>query len=176
MFDVEIIGEPAPTTVWELLGKELESDANRTVEHKEYKSHISVRKATRADAGKYKITATNSSGRDEAEVEVCVLGRPSRPEGPIEIPETTDKSIKMKWKAPKDDGGMPVDHYLIEKQDPKTGQWVPAGKVPGDQTEFTADGLTPKQKYNFRVKAVNKEGESEPLVTEGPITAKYPFG
>ncbi|XP_055331451.1 twitchin-like isoform X3 [Paramacrobiotus metropolitanus] len=174
-FDVEIIGEPAPTTVWELLGKELTSDANRTVEHKEYKSHISVKKATRADAGKYRITADNSSGHDEAEVEVCVLGRPSRPEGPIQIAETTDKSIKMKWKPPKDDGGMPVDHYLIEKQDPKTGQWLPAGKVPGDQTEFTADGLTPKQKYNFRVKAVNKEGESEPLVTETPVIAKYPF-
>ncbi|GAU87381.1 hypothetical protein RvY_00244-2 [Ramazzottius varieornatus] len=174
-FDVDIIGEPAPTTVWELNGKELLTDGMRTVKHEDYKTHISNKKATRADAGKYIITATNSSGSDTAEVEVVVLGRPSRPEGPITIPETTDKSIKMKWNPPKDDGGMPIDKYVIEKQDPKTGNWVPAGTVPGDTTEFTAEGLTPKQKYNFRIKAVNKEGESEPLTTETAIVAKYPF-
>ena len=30
--------------------------------------------------------------------------------------------------------------------------------------------------YNFRVKAVNKEGESTPLKGDYPVTAKDPFG
>lgn len=38
------------------------------------------------------------------------------------------------------------------------------------------DGLTPKKKYKFRVKAVNKEGESEPLENDEPITARNPYG
>lgn len=37
-------------------------------------------------------------------------------------------------------------------------------------------GLTPDHEYKFRVAAVNAEGESEPLETEGTIIAKNPFG
>lgn len=57
-----------------------------------------------------------------------------------------------------------------------TGRWIPAGEVGPDQDSFTIKGLTPKKKYKFRVKAVNKEGESEPLETDEPITAKNPYG
>jgi len=45
-----------------------------------------------------------------------------------------------------------------------------------DKNTFTIDGLTPKKKYKFRVKAVNKEGESEPLETDEPIMARNPYG
>lgn len=37
-------------------------------------------------------------------------------------------------------------------------------------------GLTPGKKYKFRVRALNKEGESEPLETTESIVAKNPFG
>ena len=36
-------------------------------------------------------------------------------------------------------------------------------------------GLEPYYKYNFRVKAVNDEAESEPLETHAAIVAKNPF-
>lgn len=36
-------------------------------------------------------------------------------------------------------------------------------------------GLVPGHEYHFRVKAVNKEGESEALETLAPIIAKDPF-
>jgi hypothetical protein len=49
-------------------------------------------------------------------------------------------------------------------------------KVPPNQTDFNVTGLTPKKKYKIRVKAVNKEGESEPLETDDFITAKNPYG
>lgn len=37
-------------------------------------------------------------------------------------------------------------------------------------------GLQEGHEYQFRVKAVNDEGESEPLVSDGSIVAKNPFG
>lgn len=37
-------------------------------------------------------------------------------------------------------------------------------------------GLHEGKEYQFRVKAVNAEGESEPLETESTIIAKNPFG
>jgi hypothetical protein len=65
---------------------------------------------------------------------------------------------------------------VLEKMDMDTGRWVPAGEVGPDKDTFTIDGLTPKKKYKIRVKAVNKEGESEPLETDEAITAKNPYG
>ena len=84
--------------------------------------------------------------------------------------------IKIKWKKPEDAGGSPVTGYVVEKMDMDTGRWVNAGEVGPNDDSFTATGLTPKKKYKFRVKAVNKEGESEPLETDEAFTARNPYG
>lgn len=91
----------------------------------------------------------------------------------MEVSDISKDGCKLKWKKPKDDGGEPIDHYLVEKFDPDTGVWLPCGK--SDVPEVTVDGLIPGHEYKFRVKAVNKEGESEPLETLGSIIAKDPF-
>ena len=84
--------------------------------------------------------------------------------------------IKIKWKKTEDAGGSPVTGYVVEKMDMDTGRWVNAGEVGPNDDSFTATGLTPKKKYKFRVKAVNKEGESEPLETDEAFTARNPYG
>ena len=55
------------------------------------------------------------------------------------------------------------------------GSWAEVGKVQGD-TQCGVPGLKPGRKYKFRVKAVNKEGASEPLVTDQDTLAKDPWG
>lgn len=57
------------------------------------------------------------------------LGKPSRPQGPLFPDEIRADHVKLKWKKPEDDGGMPIDGYIIEKMDLDTGAWVPAGEV-----------------------------------------------
>lgn len=37
----------------------------------------------------------------------------------------TAESVKLKWKPPEDDGGEPIDHYVVERMDTETGRWVP---------------------------------------------------
>lgn len=56
------------------------------------------------------------------------------------------------------------------------GRWVPAGETDGPQTSLDVDGLIPGHKYKFRVRAVNKQGKSDPLTTAQAIEAKNPFG
>jgi len=51
---------------------------------------------------------------------------------------------------------------------------VKVGKVMGD-TQCGVPGLEPGKRYKFRVKAVNSEGESEPLVNDEEILAKDPY-
>lgn len=60
--------------------------------------------------------------------------------------------------------------------DMDSGRWVAAGEVGPNDDTFAATGLTPKKKYKFRVKAVNKEGESEALETDEAILARNPYG
>ena len=54
------------------------------------------------------------------------------------------------------------------------GVWEEVGKI-ADDTQVGCPDLIPKKKYKFRVKAVNSEGESEPLVSTGEILAKDPW-
>ena len=136
---------------------------------------MTIRKTERADTGKYKLVLTNSSGSCETVADGVVLGRPSRPGGPLQVTDVRAKKAQVHWKPPEDDGGCPVTHYLLERQDVHTGRWVPCGEAGPDQLEATLDGLSEGKKYKFRVKAVNKEGESEPLETEGAVEAKNPY-
>lgn len=99
--------------------------------------------------------------------------KPAKPEGPLEVSDIHAEGCTLKWKKPKDDGGEPIEGYLVEKFDPDTGVWLPVGKTTGP--EMKVEGLTPGHEYKFRVKALNKEGESEPLETFSSIVAKDPF-
>jgi len=79
----------------------------------------------------------------------------------------------VEWKVPRDDGGSPITHYVVEKMDIGTGIWVPCSKA----TELfcNVEALEEKHEYKFRVKAVNSEGESEPLEGLDTIVAENPF-
>ncbi|CAJ0936429.1 unnamed protein product, partial [Mesorhabditis belari] len=95
------------------------------------------------------------------------------PDPPTDVtPVDWDKDhVDLAWKAPANDGGAPIEKYIVEKKD-KYGDWVECAVVPGDQTKATAPNLTPGETYQFRVKAVNKAGPSKPSQATGPVVAK----
>lgn len=62
----------------------------------------------------------------------------------------------------------------MEKLDTSTGRWVPVGR--STEPEMEVRGLQEGHEYQFRVKAINEEGESEPLDTESATLAKNPYG
>lgn len=64
--------------------------------------------------------------------------RPSRPEGPLEISDVHKEGCKLKWKPPKDDGGLPIDGYVVEKMD------VTTGGLPALDSSFSHSVLTRK--------------------------------
>ena len=171
-FDVNIKGEPPPTVTWLLTNKEVLSAENVEIINVDYNTKINVTDAKRKNSGMYKIVAVNEHGKDEAEVEVIVLGAPSKPKGPLDVANVTKNGCKLAWKAPEDDGGKPVTGYVVEKLD--KGRWVQVGRC--KDPEMDVSGLQEGKEYSFRVRAVNEEGESEPLETDRPIVAKNPFG
>jgi predicted phage tail protein len=95
--------------------------------------------------------------------------------GPLAVSDVTAHTCHLDWKPPKDDGGDPVKYYIVEKMDTEKGIWVPCGETNGKTPEFDVEGLNEGCTYMFRVKAVNNEGESEPLETDCLTLAKNPF-
>ncbi|KAL3252349.1 hypothetical protein MRX96_017668 [Rhipicephalus microplus] len=141
-FDVDIIGEPPPTVTWEHVGKgEVKSDEVYQVDNVDYNTKFNILRATRKETGVYKVKATNASGTDEAEVEINVLGKPGKPNGPLEVSNVRKDGCSLSWKKPDDDGGCPIECYEVEKLDEETGRWVPAGKVHGAQAGGDSDEL-----------------------------------
>lgn len=176
VFDVKVSGEPPPTTRWLLDSRDVKVGDRIKVKNVDYNTNLTVRMATRAESGKYQIIAENINGKDVAFVRVTVLDKPGTPEGPLKVSDVTAESANLSWKPPEDDGGCPIEKYVVEKLDEATGRWVPAGETSGPETSLKVEGLTPNHKYKFRVRAVNKQGKGEPLTTATSIEAKNPFG
>lgn len=107
---------------------------------------------------------------DSAIVAKNPFDNPGKPQD-VTVVDWDKDHMDLEWKPPINDGGAPIQEYIIEKKD-KFGDWTPCGTVPGNQTKGTANGLIPGQEYQFRVKAVNKAGPGEPSDPTDPKIAK----
>uniref|UniRef100_A0A915KHC4 Titin n=1 Tax=Romanomermis culicivorax TaxID=13658 RepID=A0A915KHC4_ROMCU len=173
-FDVKIGGEPAPDVFWSKSGQLIKPSEKITIDTKKTeKSVLTILTTVRGDCGKYTIKVKNNLGEKEAVIELTVLDRPTAPKGPLLVEDVYEDNCVLEWQPPDDLGGEDLDFYEVEKMDTSTGRWMPAGKT--KDTKFKVDGLKKGQSYQFRVKAVNKEGTSDPLITEKATVAKNPY-
>ena len=67
----------------------------------------------RLDAGKYKVQLKNDSGEDECDIDVIVLDKPEKPDGPLEVTETSKDTVSLQWKPPKDNGGGDITGRMV---------------------------------------------------------------
>lgn len=174
-FDCKVSGEPAPNTRWFLQKKELFTKDNVKVCHVDYNTKLKVTNASRSNSGLYIVQAENANGEDSASVKVTVIDKPSPPNGPLKVEDVHANGCTLKWSPPDDDGGQPIENYVVEKMDEATGRWVPAGETDGSTTNLQVKGLTPGHKYKFRVRAKNRQGSSDPLTTPHCIEAKNSY-
>jgi len=161
-FDVPIFGEPAPEVCWMKGEEPIEDSKAISIMNTESHSKIVFNNITKENAGTYHIVIRNKSGEDSAKVSVAVLDRPAAPEGPMKM-SVEGSAITLLWKKVKDDGGAPIEQYQLEKIDNEKNSWGACGHTK-DNT-ITIPGL-PGLTYQFRVSAVNRIGDSDPLLSE----------
>lgn len=80
----------------------------------------------------------------------------------------------MTWKPPADNGGAVISHYVVQKKDVASDQWVPvsaANKKPSLMALYLMEGI----QYMFRVAAENQFGRSDFVQTKSPMKAVDPF-
>jgi hypothetical protein len=89
------------------------------------KATLKLEKAQRGDKGKYELVLKNNKGEVKIPFEIEVIDKPSAPEGPLKVADVTAQSAVLSWNPPKDDGGSPIENYIIEKMDVSRGEWTP---------------------------------------------------
>lgn len=93
-------------------------------------------------------------------------GKPSPPKGPVEVLESTDSVIELKWTPPSNDGGSAVTNYIIERQQAGQSLWKRLGDVSADTLTFRDRNVSHGKRYIYRIYAENPEGIGDPLETD----------
>jgi hypothetical protein len=72
------------------------------------------------------------------------------------------KTATLSWSAPTRDGGSKITGYVVEKREAGTEHWQKALTYTVPDTQVTLNDLNDNTEYEFRIRAQNKAGESEP--------------
>ena len=105
-----------------------------------------------------------------------ITGPPGIPDGPIRVIRVTRNMLALHWRPPLDNGGSPIERYVIEKREADRSHWTRAGHCSPDVTAHCVTDLAENQMYYFRVVAENAYGISDPLEYDRPIIPKRIFG
>lgn len=76
------------------------------------------------------------------------------------------------WRPPQEDGGSPIEHYVIERKPAGHYSWLRLGTT--DTEHFATDRLRPGDAYHLRVTPVNAQGRGAPLLTTYAIVVPRP--
>uniref|UniRef100_A0A674CXJ8 Titin n=1 Tax=Salmo trutta TaxID=8032 RepID=A0A674CXJ8_SALTR len=153
--EIPVRGRPAPKVVWTKDGQAIKETTRLNVSRTASSTILAIKEATRADSGKYKITATNSIGEKVAEIGVIILDKPGPVTGPIKIEEVSSNYVNLAWEPPAYTGGCQINNYIVEKRDTTTVAWQIQA------VSYKVTKLLPGNEYIFRVTAVNKFGIGE---------------
>ena len=121
------------------------------------------------------MIAENKVGMSEP----CDMREPVVAKGKFDVPgapgtpdptEMSDTSCRVKWTAPRNDGGAPIRGYFVERR--SGTKWIRVNKEPVEFLYLVVRDLIQGSDYQFRVCAVNIEGEGAYSKESDPATAK----
>uniref|UniRef100_A0A4W5R209 Immunoglobulin like and fibronectin type III domain containing 1, tandem duplicate 2 n=1 Tax=Hucho hucho TaxID=62062 RepID=A0A4W5R209_9TELE len=152
---------------WIKEDEELLEGLNVKIEQTDIKAGLCLTDCQRKNCGEVIIKIKNDYGTLEATSRLIVLDKPTPPQRPVEIVETSLTAIEFKWKPPKDDGGCPVKHYILERQQVGGSKtWTNVGELPNDPLKYRDTNVKPGKRYCYHIRAKNEEGVSDVLETE----------
>ncbi|KAF7471667.1 Hypothetical predicted protein [Marmota monax] len=92
----------------------------------------------------------------------------------LHVSDSSNSSISLGWQEPIE--GDPPSGYILEMRAEDSKEWSKCTKIPISGTCYTVGGLTERQKYFFRIRAVNEAGVGEPVELDEGVRAMPPPG
>uniref|UniRef100_A0A4W6E0L8 Titin n=1 Tax=Lates calcarifer TaxID=8187 RepID=A0A4W6E0L8_LATCA len=80
----------------------------------------------------------------------------------VEVSTITKDSMVVTWERPTNDGGSPIQGYIVEKRDKDGVRWTRCNKRTVSELRFRVTGLLENHSYEFRVAAENAAGVGTP--------------
>lgn len=122
----------------------------------------------------FRVSAESQHGKGEpfemAEP-VIATAEPASPKR-LDILDTTDSSVLLGWLKPEHDGGSRIQFFVIEAKPKGTDKWIVVGNT--KNLTYAVEKLNMGDEYDFRVKAKNDAGYSEPRETLASVLVKEP--
>ena len=158
-------------------GKELKDGQDINITMHDGKISVNVINPKRQKSGNFKIIVGNDQGSSEQDVDVNIMDKPATP-GTCTVNNVFHDNCMVNFAPPDDDGGTEIVKYIIEEMNvTEGGGWSQVAEVGANEKKAKIEGLNSGDKYRFRVKAVNKLGESNPCEMKGgDICIKDPWG
>uniref|UniRef100_A0A2R9C3Q0 Immunoglobulin superfamily member 22 n=1 Tax=Pan paniscus TaxID=9597 RepID=A0A2R9C3Q0_PANPA len=125
----------------------------------------------------FRVIAVNKAGPGQPSVpsSSVVAKDPVKPPGLVQdlhVSDSSNSSISLAWREPAE--GDPPSGYILEMRAEDTKEWSKCTKIPISGTCYTVGGLTERQKYFFRIRAVNEAGVGEPVELDEGVRAMPP--
>ncbi|XP_059095455.1 twitchin-like [Tigriopus californicus] len=174
IIQVKFTGNPIPERRWFFAKRELHASGKVLIVEKDHLSRVTINDAQKMHSGQYELRVENEFGQETGLVDVVVLTEPDKPRGPLKIDNIHAEGCSCAWLEPENDGGSPITHYIVERQSGSSSQWTPCGKTENTCCKITQ--LPTGKEFRLQVKAVNSEGESEPLGGVDSFLTENQFG
>uniref|UniRef100_A0A4W5MP93 Titin n=1 Tax=Hucho hucho TaxID=62062 RepID=A0A4W5MP93_9TELE len=171
--EIPVMGRPKPTVSWTKDGQHLKITPRIITERTATTSILNITECIRSDTGHYGMTGKNIVGSVTDTIIVKVHDVPGPPKGPIKIDEISRTYGVISWGTPENDGGVPINNYIVELRETTGTSWVELTSSV-IRTIFKATRLKTGAEYQFRVKAKNRYGAGQPIISES-VVAAYPF-
>lgn len=159
---VPFTGKPVPSVTWEKADVDLRVrgmiNASNSV------TSITMERATRDDSGKYTVKVQNVAGSARLKLNVRVLDSPGPPTH-LTVKDVTKTSATVSWDIPENEGGGPVNNYLVDMWDISRKGWTrltdKCRRLSYKVSDLEEGGI-----YFFRVTAENEYGVGVPAETK----------
>ncbi len=126
-------------------------------------SPIIVNNLTNGTAYNFTITATNGVGTSPASNISNSVIPVGPPDPPTDLLVTAgDAQVALSWTAPSRNGGVAITDYVVEYKQTSESEWFMFADGTSALTIATVSGLPNGISHDFRVRAVNTAGNSNP--------------
>ncbi|KAJ8416941.1 hypothetical protein AAFF_G00328190 [Aldrovandia affinis] len=129
----------------------------------------------------FRIAAENAVGQSEyCELEDSVLAKDTfttpGPPYAVTVEDVTKTHVDLKWEAPKNDGGRPIERYVIEKKEKMGTRWVKSGKTSGPDCKYRITDVIEGTEAQFQIRAENEAGVGHPSEPTEILKIEDPTG